>query len=91
MLNDCPLQPGRLLIFNAPLQKPSDKFEVMLCILAVCEAHENIIRDFGMRHAVSEGIWMPIDDLADVERVLRVNARINPGMTSNVHGPLVLA
>jgi hypothetical protein len=91
VLNDCPLQPGRLLIFNAPMRGPSGEFEVTLCILAVCEAHESVVEDFGMRHAVSEGFWVSIDRQGDVERVLRINARINPGMASNVHGPLVLA
>jgi hypothetical protein len=91
VLNDCALQPGRLLIFTAPMRGRSGEFEVVLCILAVCEAHESVVEDFGMRHAVSEGFWMPVEDQADLEGVLRVNARMNPGMASNVHGPLVLA
>jgi hypothetical protein len=73
------------------MRGPSGEFEVALCILAVCEAHESAVEDFGMRHAVSEGIWVSIDHDGDVERVLRINARIDPGMASNVHGPLVLA
>jgi hypothetical protein len=80
-----------VLIFNAPLRGPSGKFEVVLCVLAVCAVHESVVADFGMRHAVSEGLWVWIEDQADLEGLLRVNARVDPGMISNVHGPLVLA
>ncbi len=46
-----------------------------LCILAVCAAHESVVEDFGMRHAVSEGMWVSIDRQGDVERASGVSGR----------------
>jgi hypothetical protein len=80
-----------VLIFNAPLRGPSGEFEVSVVFLSVCAVHESVVEDFGMRHAVSEGIWVWVEDLRDLEGLLRANARADPGMTSNAHGPLVLA
>jgi hypothetical protein len=49
------------------------------------------VQDFGMSRAVSEGVWVSIEGQADLERLLRVNARVDPEMITNVHGPLLVA
>jgi hypothetical protein len=91
VLNDCPLAASRALIFNAPIRASSGELEVALVVLAVCPVHESAVQDFGMSRAVSEGLWVSIEGQADLESLLRINARVDPEMISNVHGPLLVA
>jgi hypothetical protein len=91
VLNDCPITARRALIFNAPIRASSGELEVALVMLGVCPLHESAVEEFGMSRAVSEGLWVSLDNEGDLERMVRANARVAPEMITNVHGPLLVA
>ncbi len=62
-----------------------------LVMLGVCPLHESAVQEFGMSRAVSEGLWVSLDNEGDLERLIRANVRVDPEMITNVHGPLLVA
>ncbi len=64
---------------------------IALIVLAVCGIHEDVVSDFAQQRAVSEGVLIPIDSLADAMRLMEVNRRVDPEAISNIEGPLLVA
>lgn len=91
MLNDCPFAATGVFIAYAAVRRGGE-VEVTLVVLGVCAMHRDTVQLWFARRALSEGIWVPVEDEADVDRLSLVAGRRTDSETiSNVEGPVLVA
>ncbi len=78
-------------MFNAPVRGPEGDLVVALVVLGVCEIHRQAVQEWSAARSVSDGVYVQVEDLADVDRLSLLARRTDSAAISNADGPLLVA